>query len=116
MHIAELRGTQNLAVAAWHALGVQHIGQRDFVGIGHIRMPALAGIIQADRLARLIPHIGQDHHFRMAWRMEHIGDIHFQIAKALAEGRHMRRFQILLREAKHAIFAKGAQKRAEILR
>jgi hypothetical protein len=51
----------------------------------------------------------------MVWRMKHIGDIHFQIAKALAEGGHMRRFQILLREAKHAIFAKGAQKRAEIL-
>ena len=78
-------------------------------------MPALAGIIQAERLAGLILHIGQDHHFRMAWRMEQIGDIHFQIAKPLAEGRYLRRFQILLRETKHAIFAKGAQKRAEIL-
>ena len=45
MHIAELRGPQNLAVAPWHTLGVQHIGQRDFLGIGHIRVPALAGII-----------------------------------------------------------------------
>ena len=47
--------------------------------------------------------------------MEQIGDIHFQIAKALAEGRHLRCFQILFRETQHAIFAKCPQQRAEIL-
>src|SRR3712207_9041953 len=50
VHVAELRVAERLAVAHRHALGVQHVGERDLLRVAHVRVPALARVVQADRL------------------------------------------------------------------
>ena len=39
---------------------VEHVGERDVLRIGHVGVPALAGIAEADRLA-VLGHVGEDH-------------------------------------------------------
>jgi hypothetical protein len=113
MHVAELRVAQRAAVAHRHLDGVQHVGERHLLAVGHVRVPTLSGIAEPDRLA--VPgYVGQHHHLRKIRLVELIGDVDFEVAEHAAEAGEGVRFQALLGKAQHAERAEGAQNLLEI--
>ena len=106
MHVAELRVAQRPAVAHRHLDGVEHVGERHVLAVGHVRVPALSGIAEPDRLA--VPgHVGQHHDFRKIRLVELIGDIDFEVAEHAAEAGERVRLQALLGKAQHADARRG---------
>src|SRR3989442_8476368 len=113
MHVAELGVAQRPAVAHGHLDGVEHVGERDLLAVGHIGVPALSGIAEPDRLA--VPgYVGQDHHFGKAGLVELIGDVDLELAEHAPEARKFRGLEPLLGKAQHAMLAERPQDLLEV--
>jgi hypothetical protein len=67
-HVGEHRVAERLPVAVRDFDAVEHVGETDNGVIGHVGMPILPGVGQADRLA-VFQDIGEQHdlrHIRLA--------------------------------------------------
>jgi hypothetical protein len=113
MHVAELRIAQRSAVARGYLDGVEHVGERDLLTVGHIGVPALSGVAEPDRLA-VGRHVGQHHHFGKAGFVELIGDVDLELAEHAPEARELLRLEPLLGKAQHAALAERPQDLPEV--
>jgi hypothetical protein len=114
VHTTELRFAERLVVAPRDALTVQDIRQCDLPRIGHVRVPALAGIAQPNRFAGFISHVRQDHDLGEPGLMERIGHIDLKLAEAAAERGELSDAERLGRKAEDTVLAQGAQDGANI--
>src|SRR5262245_19284054 len=108
MHVAELRIAQRPAVAPGYLDGVEHVGERDLLAVGHIGVPALSGVAEPDRLA-VRRHVGQHHHFGKAGFVELIGDVDLELAEHAPETRKLLGLEPLLGKAQNAALAERPQ-------
>src|SRR5262245_59646113 len=113
MHVAELRIAQRPAVTRGHLDRIQHVRKRDVLAVGHVRVPALSGIAEPDRLA-VYCHVGADHHLWVTRLVELIGDIDFELTEAAPDTRECLGFDLLPWEAQHAELTKRAQNLLEV--
>ena len=114
VHIGKHRIAQRLAITMRHLMRVQHIHETHRVAIGHIRVPILPGIRQANRLP-VFNDIRKYAHFRHIGILEFASQRGLDAAKAQGKIAQSRRFQQLPRKAQHAPFTQSAQNAGEIL-
>src|SRR5258706_542338 len=65
MHAAKLCVAERLAAAARDLDAVEHVGERDGAAVGHVGVPVLPGVGEADRPA-VLDDVGEDHDLRDA--------------------------------------------------
>src|SRR5690606_14585971 len=78
-----------------------------------VRVPELAGITQADRLA-VLDDVGNDEDFRVAGQQELAQHVDLQLTEAAAEVDVLLRGQVLVAEHHHAVFQVGLVDAGEI--
>src|SRR5258706_16011415 len=105
MHAAKLCGAERLAAAARDLDAIEHVGERDGAAVGHVGVPVLPGVGEADRLA-VLDDVGEDHDLRDAGLLERVGDVDLELAELRAEVAQLRSRKLLPRELQYSILAK----------
>src|SRR5258707_8809534 len=113
MHVAELRIAQRPALARRHLDGVEDVGERDLLAVGHIGVPALSGVAEPDRSA-VLKYAGQHQHFGKAGLVDLIGDVDLELAEHAPEARKFRGLEPLLGKAQRAMLAERPQDLLEV--
>jgi hypothetical protein len=114
MHVGELGAAQGLAGPARHRDGIEHVGESDGAAVGHVGVPVLAGVGEAERPA-VAGDVGEDHHLRMLVVLERgADDVDLELAEAAAEGLERGGVEPLAWEAQDAVAAERAENDAEV--
>jgi hypothetical protein len=112
--VAELGVAERLAVAVRDLDAVEDVAEGEGRTVGHVGVPALARVRDAQRPA-VLDDIGEDHHLGDAGLLVHAGDVDFQLAPQRAEVLQVLRAQLLTRVAQHAVLAQCAVGEVEFL-
>ena len=107
-HVGEFGATERLAVAVRHLDAVEHVREGDDLAVGHVGVPVLPGVGEADRSA-VLDDVGQDHHLGEARLLIGVGDVDLQRAEARAKRLQSGRVDLLVRKQDHAMSAERFQ-------
>ena len=113
--VAELGVAERFAAAVRDLDAVEDIAEGNGLAVGHVRVPALARVREADRLA-VLDDVRQDHHLRDAGLLVRVRDIDLELAPACAEVPELPRGKLLARIAQHAVLGERMQGEFELLR
>ncbi len=111
--VAELGVAERLAVALRDPDAVEDIAEGDGLAVGHVRVPALARVREADRPA-VLDDVRQDHHLGHAGLLVHVRDVDLELAPARAEVPELQRGKLLARIAQHAVLGERIQGELEL--
>lgn len=108
-----LVGEQGIASIERQLLRVEHRAQAGHRLVRQVRMPEMAGIAQAERLAAFLD-VGNDQHFRLGGQLELAQHMDLQRAEAAAEGHLLRRRDVLVAKHQHTVLKVGVVDQGEI--
>src|SRR5207245_8409327 len=108
LRVGEHRGSEHLTVAPWHLDRVEHVQKADGLVVGHVGVPVLPGVGDADRLAVLddVREIADLGHPRLVVTA---GQGSLDPTEALREVSELGRLELLSGEVEHAVPAEGFQ-------
>ena len=115
VHVGEFGAAERLAVPARNLDAEQHVHETHHIPVGHVRVPFLAGIGQADIGAALLD-VGQDadlRRFLVVLRLGGLGDRALDVPEPFGEDTQLIHRQVLVGEAQHAIAAELHQQPGE---
>src|SRR5205085_1074354 len=116
VHVAELRRTERRAIAARNLDAIEDIGERDHPAIGHVRVPALSGIGEADRLP-VLDDVREDHHLGHARLLIALrADVDLEVAELPAEVGELASGESLLRKTYDTVLAESLEHDIELRR
>jgi hypothetical protein len=112
VHAGELGGAERLAVPPRNADAVEHVGEGDLAAVGHVGVPVLAGIGEAEGLA-VLDDVGERHHLGMRRVLEGVRDVDLERAEAAGKRLERGGIEMLAGEAQDAVAAERRQQHAE---
>ncbi len=113
VHVAELGCPERPAIALRNPDAIEHVGERDRPAVRHVRVPALARVRHADRLA-VLHDVGKYHYLGNARFLVGVGDVDFQVPEARAEVPEVGGGKLLPRKTDDAVLAQRMQNRIEL--